>query len=462
MFNAIFRFSLFLISAYSLAGDIPPLASVEEFPAGIGTTSDLSVQAFSHPLSGTRGQDRRDFVVGNSFFQSVWVMTPASTTLRDGLGPSYNAVSCTACHFKDGRGRGLPESPGKVDISLLFRLRVKNADGSVSAHPHYGGQFQPQGIDGVKGEGEVYVDYDNIDGRYADGESYTLKRPRYTFKNLNYGPMGSDTIASPRVGPQMIGLGLIESIKEEDILKKVDANDADGDGISGRANWVYSVVQNKKVLGRFGWKAGKPSLLEQNAAAFNGDIGITSPLFAQEECTVVQVDCMAHMTTEDISMDLLEKVTSYTQLLSVPKRRNFDNANVVNGRKVFFQINCQSCHTQSYTTSDDAPFDVLRGQQIYPYSDFLLHDMGSELADDEGDYKNEEEAMAREWRTPPLWGIGMIETVNGHTRLLHDGRARSIEEAILWHGGEAQKAKEKFLKLSKKEREQLVEFLKSL
>lgn len=454
--------SLFLMTLNVSAGDVPALSPLEEFPGGSGTTSDLSVQAFSHPLSGTRGKDRREFVVGNSFFQSVWVMSPASTLLRDGLGPQYNAVSCSACHFKDGRGRGLPDSDGPVDISLLFRLRVKNADGSVSEHPHYGGQFQPQGIDGVKGEGQVYVNFEDIKGQYADGSPYILKKPNYTFIQLHYGKLGDDIIASPRVGPQMIGLGLIESIRAEDILMKVDEDDRNGDGISGRANWVHSVVENKKVLGRFGWKAGKPSLLEQNAAAFNGDIGITSPLFPNEECTIVQTDCQSNMTSDDISMELLEKVTSYTQLLAVPKRRHFNSSAVVAGRKVFHQISCQSCHTPSYKTSSDAPFDVLRDQMIYPYSDFLLHDMGDLLADDKGQYKNEEEAMAREWRTPPLWGIGMIETVNGHTRLLHDGRARSIEEAILWHDGEAKGSKVKFLKLSKVDRENLIEFLKSL
>lgn len=434
----------------------------EEFPAGAGTTSDLSVEAFSHPLSGTRGQDRRDFVVGNSFFQSVWVTSPASTTIRDGLGPTYNAVSCTACHFKDGRGRGLPDNDGKVDVSLLFRLRVKNADGSVSTPTNYGGQFNPQGIMGVPGEGDAYVNFETVTGQFSDGEVFELKKPKYSFINLAFGAFGKNTIFSPRVGPQMIGLGLIENIDEADILKQADPEDLNKDGISGRPNTVYSLVQQKYVLGRFGWKAGQPSLLEQNAGAFHGDMGITSYLHPEEECPLVQIDCIAKRTQDDISEELLGKVTLYTQLLAVPVRRDVNSPNVQRGKAIFNQINCQSCHTASYVTGKNSQFDILNNQTIYPYSDFLLHDMGEELADDPGVFKNEEDAGTREWRTPPLWGIGLFKLVNGHTRYLHDGRARSVSEAILWHGGEALSAKNKFQKLSINDRADLITFLNSL
>lgn len=434
----------------------------EEFPAGSGTTSDLSVQAFSHPLSGTRGQDRRDFVVGNSFFQTVWVTSPASTTARDGLGPTFNAISCTACHFKDGRGRGLPDTDGKVDVSLLFRLRVKNADGTVSISENYGGQFNPQGIQGVAGEGDAIVSFETITGNFSDGEKFELKKPKYSFINLAFGAFNKNTIFSPRVGPQMIGLGLIENIDESDIAKKADPDDLNKDGISGRVNTVYSLVQQKYVLGRFGWKAGQPSLLEQNAAAFHGDIGITSYLHPEEECPLVQIDCAAKRTQEDISEQLLGQVTLYTKLLAVPVRRDVNSPNVIRGKEIFNQINCQSCHTASYTTGNNSTFDVLNNQIIYPYSDFLLHDMGDALADDVGNYKNEEDAGTREWRTPPLWGIGMFQIVNGHTRYLHDGRARNISEAILWHDGEGAASKAKFLKLSINDRNDLLTFLNSL
>lgn len=436
--------------------------SDEEFPAGTGTTSDLSVQAFSHPLSGVRGEDRRDFTLGNSFFQTSWVASPASTPLRDGLGPTYNAVSCTACHFKDGRGRGLPDEDGKTDISLLFRLRVKNIEGTLDAHPQYGGQFNPIGIENVSGEGQSFVKYETIKGEFADGEKFELIKPRYSFVNLSFGRLGDNVIISPRVGPQMIGLGLLENINEADIYSQEDENDKDSDGISGRANRVYSLVKQSIVLGRFGWKAGKSSLLEQNAAAFNGDIGITSYLFPEEDCPLVQIDCKANKTPDDISSHLLKKVTTYTQLLAVPMRRKMNSPKVLRGKELFNEMSCVKCHTPSYTTGDTSRFIVLNHQQIYPYTDLLLHDMGDELADSQGDDKNEEEATVREWRTPPLWGVGMFQIVNGHTRYMHDGRARNLAEAILWHGGEGQKARERFIKLSVADRESVVEFLKSL
>ncbi len=453
---------LMLCLTLNAQGEVPALLVSEELPGGTGSTSDFSTNAFSHPMSGTRGSLRRDFVVGNSFFKTAWVTSPSSTLIRDGLGPIYNAVSCSSCHLLDGRGRGLPDEAGVVDISLLFRLRVKNQFHQVAPHPEYGGQFQPVGIQGVPGEGEVRVKFKKISGQFADGQSYELAAPQYEFTNLAYGPLGAETIASPRVAPHMVGLGLIEAIAADDILAQADPDDLDGDGISGRPNLVNSLVLGDKALGRFGHKAGKATLIEQNAAAFNGDIGITSSLFPKEECTYIQVDCQNTMTEADISDDVLNKVTIYTQLLAVPKRRHFNDPSVKKGREHFYQMKCTSCHHPSYQTTAQASLTILENQTIYPYSDFLLHDMGDALADDVQDYLNEEGASTREWRTPPLWGLGLVETVNGHTRYLHDGRARSLEEAILWHGGEAQTAKESFLKLSAHERGELVQFLKSL
>ncbi|WP_412471140.1 di-heme oxidoredictase family protein [Halobacteriovorax sp. RT-2-4] len=436
--------------------------SSDKFPAGAGTTLDFSVNAFSHPMSGTRGMLRRQFQVGNSFFKGAWVTSPSSTPLRDGLGPIFNATSCTACHLLDGRGRGLPDTDGKTDISLLFRLKKIDQDGKTSPHPSYGDQFQPHSIEGVQGEGEVFVKFETIKGNFADGEAYELKKPNYIFRKLSHGSLGDDTIVSPRVGPHMIGLGLLENINEEDILTGADPEDLNNDGISGRANYVFSIIEQRQMLGRFGWKASRPNLLEQNAAAFNGDLGITSPLFPTEECSLVQIDCLENQTQEDISKDLLDKVTLYTQLISVPARRDFDNPSIKNGKKVFHQINCQACHRAEFTTGSNSKFKVLNNQKIYPYTDLLLHDMGDALADDTRSYQLEGLATTREWRTPPLWGLGLVKTVNGHTRFLHDGRARNLQEAILWHGGEAKQAKNNFIKLTKKDRDDLIKFLRSL
>ncbi len=451
---------LLLGTLLSAAGATPAVDPSEQFPGGAGSTSDFSVQAFSHPHAGVRGDERRQFAVGNSFFNLAWVSAPSSTTARDGLGPNFNAVACAACHFKDGRGAGLPEYEGATQVSLLFRLRLKTALGPIP-HPAYGGQLQPVGIEGVPGEGRTHVAYERIELRYDDGLLATLMKPVYRFVELAFGPLG-DTIASPRVAPQLIGLGLVQSISERDILKNEDPYDADGDGISGRANRVASAEHGDVRLGRFGWKAGKASLLEQNAAAFNGDMGITSPLFPEEECTEVQTECLRAKSPEDIPRERLDSVTTYTELLAVPQRRNADAPGVLAGRAVFHRINCTSCHTPSFTTSPDAGRPVLASQKIWPYSDFLLHDMGDALADDVEDLPNEDLASTREWRTPPLWGLGLVPTVNGHSRYLHDGRARSLEEAILWHGGEAAAAQRAFMALPRTERDHLLQFLNSL
>ena len=434
----------------------------ELFPAGKGTTEDFSVHAFSHPMSGTRGNDRRAFVVGNSFFKSAWVSSPASTPLRDGLGPIYNATSCTSCHHLDGRGKGLPNSKGNTDISLLFRIKEINEKGALEKHPVYGDQLQPFGIEDVNGEGNVEVSFKSIEGSYPDGQKYQLSKPIYDFSNLNYGTLSKKTVTSPRVGPQVIGLGLLENIPDAVLLKNEDPLDANKDGISGRANRVVSKLDGSTKIGRFGWKAASATLLEQNAAAFNGDLGITSSVFPEEECTQYQLDCLNSMTVDDLSDSILQRVTEYVQLLGVPKRRNFNDPDVQRGKEIFNKINCQSCHHASYQTGSSSNFDSLNNQKIYPYTDLLLHDMGDLLADDARNLQFEGIATTREWRTPPLWGLGLIETVNGHSRLLHDGRARDFEEAILWHDGEARESKLSFMSLNESDRDRLIKFLKSL
>ncbi len=434
---------------------------LEDFPGGRGTTADHSVQAFSHPLGGTRAQLRREFSVGNSFFNLAWVASPSSTTARDGLGPTFNATSCSACHFKDGRGRGLPDSDGDTHVSVLFRLGVK-AGADTLVHPAYGGQLQPHGVAGVPGEGRPYVRFETIVVSYPDGLLARLARPIYEFFDLAFGAFGADTVVSPRVAPQMVGLGLVEAIPEGQILRQEDPYDADGDGISGRANRVWSLELGREMLGRFGWKAGQPSLQEQNAAAFVGDMGITSPLHPEEDCPAPQEACRRGRTQEDVPLERLTQVTTYTQLLTVPSRRDPRSPEVLRGREVFHQIGCASCHTPAFDTSPAAAHEVLRSQRIYPYSDFLLHDMGDELADDREAVRFEGLATTREWRTPPLWGLGLIPTVNGHARLLHDGRARGVEEAVLWHGGEGKAAREAFKAAPAADRRALVRFVESL
>ncbi len=429
-------------------------------PGGKGTSYDFSPLAFSHPMVGTPRSQRRNFQVGNSFFRNPWVETPSSTPLRDGLGPVYNAVSCAACHIRDGRGPGLPDKAGKVLTSLLFRFKYMKSFTSFTDHPSYGGQLQPQGTSNIPSEGEAHVSFIDIKGKFADGEEYLLKKPIYKFVKLNFGVLDNKTSVSPRVAPHLVGVGLIDSISDKSILEYVDKDDANKDGISGRPNIVKSKVNLSRLVGRFGWRAEKSTLKEQNAAAFNGDIGITSVLNPVEDCPAVQDDCHSQIDEGHVELEerTLDRVTTYTKFLAVPARRNPTGLRILNGEKVFKKINCQSCHRPKFTTEFNGDQPLLSEQEIYPYSDFLLHDMGEELAD-VNDLGVE---FFREWKTPPLWGLGLVGVVNKHQRLMHDGRARNFKEAILWHGGEAKNSRDMFINLSKKDREDLVEFLKDL
>lgn len=435
-----------------------------ETPGGTGSVRDLTRNAFGHPLTGVTNQERREFFVGNSFFRDVWVQAPSSTEGRDGLGPTFNATSCSACHGLDGRGPAFLEANGKVrvDLSLLFRLSGIGVDGFLGDHPIYGDQLNPFGVKGVPGEGQATVEFTAVPVAYPDGRVVNLRRPRYAFANLAFGDLGAHPHArfSPRQAPQVIGLGLIEAIPAADILALEDPQDADGDGISGRANWAVDLETGARALGRFGWKAGQPTVRQQSAAAFIGDMGLTSPMFPHENCPPAQTACANAPTggSPEVTDQQLDRVTTYMRLLAVPARRKPRDPEVRRGEKLFHQVNCQACHTPRFTTGPDAAMEILRNQLVFPYSDFLLHDLGMELAD----HRPELMANGREWRTPPLWGVGMIPTVNGHQNLMHDGRARGVEEAILWHGGEAEASKRAFMELPADDRRALIEFVNDL
>jgi CxxC motif-containing protein (DUF1111 family) len=434
-----------------------------ELSGGEGSINSISQNAFSLPARNATKIHRKSFMIGNSLFNQNWVTTPASVKSRQGLGPLFNANSCSTCHFKDGRGRPPEEEKSAEGFSsILVRLSIPGTDihGAPIDEPAYGGQFNHRGILNVPGEGEVKIIYKEIKGKFADGEEYSLLNPQLEFSKLAYGKMHPDTMFSLRVAPQMIGLGLLEAIKEKDILKNADPDDIDKDGISGRVNYVWNYEKKKKEIGRFGWKANQPDIKQQNTSAFLGDIGITSDLFPEQSCTSVQLECKKAYKEPgvEISKKDLEDIVIYSKILAVPKRRNFADASVVNGQKIFKQINCTACHTESYKTGVDREFPENTNQVIFPYTDMLIHDMGEGLADNRPDFQ----ASGSEWRTPPLWGVGLFKNVNAHTRYLHDGRARNLEEAVLWHGGEAQKTKEAYVSLPKTDRQQLIKFLESL
>ena len=424
--------------------------------------ADTGPRAFSHPSPNLPLEQRAAFEVGDSFFNRNWVQAPASATARDGLGPLFNARSCSGCHVRDGRGQ--PMDGERVSDSILFRLSIAGRDertGGPVGDPTYGGQLNHRSVL-ERGEGRVVITLETVSGSYADGTPYELQRPRYELTGLGFGPMADDLRISPRVTPQVIGLGLLEHVAAADILARADPDDADGDGISGRPNRVWDIERGERVLGRFGWKANQPSLRQQTAGAFNGDLSITSSLFPQEAHLPVQgaqgLDDLPHGGEPELEDRALERVTFYLQHLAVPDQRDGEDPAVQRGWRHFQDIGCADCHTPTLTTPSEGVPATLAGQTFHPFTDLLLHDMGEDLADHREDY----EADGREWRTPPLWGIGLIPTVNGHSRYLHDGRARNLAEAILWHGGEGATSRDAFKALDADAREALLAFLRSL
>ena len=449
----------------------------ERRPAGKETVFKLlNRNAFSHPSENMSFRRQRDFHVGNGIFRKIWVSSPSSTTSSDGLGPLFNARACQRCHLKDGRGR--PPAPGERGETMFLRLSIppqtEAERAALRAHrkatipePTYGGQLQNFSIQGVLAEGEMTIAYRETPVTLADGKVVSLRAPSYGVSGLHYGPLHPETMLSPRVAPPVIGMGLLEAIAEDDILAGADPEDRDGDGISGRANVVWSDEVGRPMLGRFGWKAGNPTVSQQAAAAFRGDVGISTPLYPPPhgDCTVAQEVCQdaphggaSAENTVEASAALVDLLNFYTRNLGVPARRDIGDTQVLEGKRLFYNANCTGCHTPKFVTRRDSIGEEQSFQLIWPYTDLLLHDMGEGLADG----RPEGEANGREWRTPPLWGIGLTETVSGHTFFLHDGRARSLLEAILWHGGEAEAAKERVVAMTGEERAALLAFLRSL
>jgi len=434
--------------------------AMEEYSGGTSTVFNATEEAFGFASTSITSDEGSDFGVGNSFFRQSWVSAPSSTTARDGLGPYYNAISCSACHFKDGRGRP-PLYQGELGHGLLLRLTTPGTDshGSSLTDAVYGGQLQDNAILGITVKGQYNILYETFVETLSDGTVVQLQKPIYQINNLGYGPLSGNLMVSPRIATQMVGLGLLEAVSDSDILSRADSNDSNGDGISGKPNYVYDIISNSSKLGRFGWKANQPSIRQQVAAAFSGDLGITSSLFPNENCPP-GVDCnsIPNGGSPEVSDITFDRIVLYSSVLSVPARRNFKEQNVLTGKQTFYTIGCTSCHIPKMQTGNNYPIAGLRNQTIRPFTDLLLHDMGTGLADNAPDF----DATGTEWRTQPLWGIGLIKTVNGHTTLLHDGRARNIEEAILWHGGEALTAKNKYKELSAQQRSDLLAFINSL
>lgn len=446
---------------------VPDFSESELQPGGSLTAKRLSDRSYIYPGKGITKAQELDFWTGFSLFRDPWVIAPSSTKDRDGLGPLFNARSCVACHDAGGRARA-PEAGEFLPLALIIRLGSTDRN-IMDVDPVYGGQLQPRAIDyhrsrlpkKVKPEAWLKMDFDVLKGKFADGTTYQLQKPNYELTKLGYGELAPHIGLSPRHAPNVFGMGMLDAISDADLLAQEDESDSDGDGISAKYNRVPNVITGDIEIGRFGFKAKHPNMDQQVAGAFRGDIGITSTLFPDEACTETQTSCALASTlgghdSVEIPDKLLTLVNDFNRFLAVPPARKLQQK--LAGRTLFYQLNCQQCHTPSYQTDENYPVKEMAGQTIWPYTDLALHDMGEGLADG----VNEHSANGREWRTPPLWGIGLQEAYTGQQRYLHDGRARSIEEAILWHGGEAQASQQAYINLSKKQRTQLLEFLAAI
>jgi CxxC motif-containing protein (DUF1111 family) len=392
-------------------------------------------------------------------FRQSWVIPPAQDIEIAGLGPLYNRISCSACHLKNARGRP-PDGPSDDAGGLLIRLSVpgRSENGGPRLHPVYGDQLQNHGIPGVAEEGRVSIEYAEFPVTLADGETVSLRKPKIVLSDLRYGPLGGDVFMSARVGPAVYGLGLLEAVSDETLLDLERRTKRDG--IEGRVNRAWDAASGRVAIGRFGHKANVPNLPRQIAGAFLGDMGITSPLLPEENCTATQKDCRMAPSARrpELTPEQLDAVVLYVRSLAVPARRHADDPAVARGESIFREIGCNECHVETLETGGFAALPELSDQTIHPYTDLLVHDLGEELADGRPDFL----AGPGEWRTAPLWGIGLAASIAEHTTFLHDGRARSILEAVLWHGGEAAITRDRVKGLVKVDRQALLRFLESI
>lgn len=429
---------------------------LEIYTAGIQTVFDDGSGAYGHMISGLTLREQEFHGIGDRFFGTPFLTIGNAHYPAGGLGPYYNQLSCSGCHINDGRGT--PPTPGQQFTSMFFKMALPGTDalGFPNKVPGFGSQLQDKAISGFQPEGNVIIQYTEIPVTFPDGEMASLRQPIYNL-NQTYTAAPSTTVLSPRVARPNYGIGIIERIDEASILQNADPFDSNKDGISGEVNYIYDFVKHSPgAMGKIGWKASVADIRGQVVKALNEDIGIRTRWIPQENS--FDQDQNTRMIGAEFPDSLVDALTFYIQTLSVPASRNQNDPEVRQGRKLFLSIGCAHCHVPAQRTKDDPAFKPLSGLRIYPWSDFLLHDMGSQLADGVEEFN----ASGSEWRTPPLWGIGLTRKISGHTNLLHDGRARNFQEAILWHGGEAQSVRNKYMNLELSERKTLIRFLESL
>ncbi len=438
----------FIVFNFGLAGCQPGLEITPTAPLSGGDTSfiDRSSHGYENPAPNLNPENFERHLEGDVAFDATFVAAPAE--VNPGLGPLFVNNACSVCHIKNGRG--LPTTgDGPLGSHLLIRVSLAEGEsevpGGVVPVPVLGDQLQDHAIYGESPEVTIDLSWTETAGTYGNGDAYSLIEPAFDIRLIDGSALGTEILTSARVPSPVFGLGLLEAVPDADLERMADPMDADGDGISGRINMVWDVQKEQTVPGRFGWKANQPNLIQQAAAAYLGDMGVTTPVFPGDD------------EIPDIDTKTMEDAAFYTQTLAVPLRANWSDVEVAQGELLFTQIGCSHCHTPTLV-SGQHEIPALENQVFHPYTDLLLHDMGPGLADGRPDF----EANGQEWRTAPLWGVGLAATVLGAEAYLHDGRARSLEEAILWHGGEGESAKERFRTLPVSDRERLLSFLRDL
>jgi CxxC motif-containing protein (DUF1111 family) len=445
------------------------------------TPSDQAVipqEVYRQPVAGLTAKQKQVFLHGERVFTNFWmaVNNPVIPLVWDlsqpgpaggewGLGPMFLATNCAACHLNAGRGRALDNSTSlAVQHVLRISLPGEGPHGSPKPDPHYGTDIQMfdtvtrKDPEARAGEAEVYIDWSAKEFSFPDGETLVLRQPKVRIEKLNFGPLADGVMMSLRNSQAMVGMGYLEAIAEKDILQVAQLQKAQG--LNGRPNYVRDDINKKQAMGRFGWKANQPSIRQQIAAAFSADIGVTSSLYPLTECTPVQHECLAAIKAPkpELRPELLDALTFWTQALAVPEQRDTNKPEVQRGEALFTSSGCAMCHVPEWRTGKYAAVPSISNQRIRPYTDLLLHDMGPDLADGRPDFK----AGGSDWRTPPLWGIGLSKQVSASTSFLHDGRARNLLEAVVWHGGEAKASRDKFTALPAEQRKDLITFLESL
>ena len=462
-FGATVALAMAAVAAESLEAD----ASLS---AGSFTLKRFDQAAYSEPATVLNVRQRQAFMVGRNVFHRKWAAV-VSLNGDWGLGPTFNATQCSECHVRDGRGN-LPSRRDEQLLSVLVRVSIPGEDehGGPKPHPNYGDQFQNRALQGqsvdfafahqpVPAEAELYMDWEERPVVFADGERVVLRQPRLRVEALNFGPLDPDVMTSVRIAQPLLGLGLLDAVPDEAILALVERQKEHG--LNGHANYVWDAINGRVALGRYGWKSNQPSLKQQAAAAALGDMGVTSNLFPDQNCPSVQEICRRELpgNVPEIVNHELDALEFWMRGLAVPARRNMQDPQVQRGEQLFTAAQCAFCHLPEMQTAPTfAPLPQLANQTFRAYTDLLLHDMGEALADGRRDFR----AGPRDWRTPPLWGLGLSQTVNGSTAMLHDGRARNVAEAILWHGGEAEPAREIFRNMPKPDRDALLKFLDSI